>query len=163
MRRSGFWSRTSARSWSELSTTSTIPAFKAALLDALQARTGLAGVQIEWGLPQSEPQDELIMLLDVSGEQVWAPMGRLHKEETYTLDLWISVLRSGGEQQTASERAFELLAEVEGFLRGDVSVGGTVRTAALQGLTFNERALSAAKREAQIKSAIFCTARLTTS
>lgn len=107
---------------------STAPAFKAALLTALGARAGLAGVTISYGAPLSAPR-EFIALADISGEQEFATLGALRKNETYTLEIYCSVLREGNQQQACTERCFELAAEIEDELRTNPTMSGTVRVA----------------------------------
>lgn len=110
---------------------STAPAFKAALLTALGARAGLAGVTISYGAPLSAPR-EFIALADISGEQEFATLGALRKNETYTLEIYCSVLREGNQQQACTERCFELAAEIEDELRTNPTMSGTVRVAQLR-------------------------------
>lgn len=114
-----------------MSTYSTAPAFKAALLTALQARTGLAGVTISYGAPLQAPR-EFIALGDISGDQEFAALGALRKDETYTLTVYCSVLREGNMQQACTERCFALAAEIETELRSNVTMSGTVRVAELR-------------------------------
>ena len=109
---------------------STAPAFKAALLTALQARTGLSGVTLSYGAPLQGPR-EFIALGDISGSQQFAALGALRKDETYVLDVYVSVLREGNQQQSCSERCFALAAEIEDELRTNVTMSGTVRVAEL--------------------------------
>ncbi len=109
---------------------STAPAFKAALLTALQARTGLSGVTLSYGAPLQGPR-EFIALGDISGSQEFAALGALRKDETYTLDVYVSVLREGNQQQTCTERCFALAAEIEDELRTNVTMTNTVRVAEL--------------------------------
>ena len=110
---------------------STAPAFKAALLTALQARTGLSGVTLSYGVPLGSPR-EFIALADLSGSQEFATLGALRKDETYVLDVYVSVLREGNQQQTCTERCFAIAAEIEDELRTNVTMSGTVRVAELQ-------------------------------
>lgn len=110
---------------------STAPAFKAALLTALGARAGLSGVTISYGAPLAAPR-EFIALADISGEQEFAALGALRKNETYTLEIYCSVLREGNQQQACTERCFELAAEIEDELRTNPTMSGTVRVAQLR-------------------------------
>lgn len=110
---------------------STAPAFKAALYTALQARAGLSGVTISYGAPLNAPR-EFIALADISGEQEFAALGALRKNETYTLDIYCSVLREGNQQQACTERCFELAAEIEDELRTNPTMSSTVRVAELR-------------------------------
>jgi len=90
---------------------STAPLMKAALLTALTARAGLSGVTVSYGAPTQGPR-EFIALSDISGTQEFAMLGKLRKDETYTLSVYCSVLREGNMQQTCTERCFELAAEI---------------------------------------------------
>jgi hypothetical protein len=109
---------------------STAPAFKAALLTALTARSGLSGVTISYGVPLGAPR-EFIALTDLSGSQEFAALGALRKDETYVLDVYVSTLREGNQQQQATERCFAMAAEIEEVLRTNVTMSGTVRVAEL--------------------------------
>ena len=53
------------------------------------------------------------------------------KEESYILDVYVSVLREGNQQQTCTERCFALAAEIEDELRTNITMTGTVRVAEL--------------------------------
>lgn len=114
-----------------MSNYSTAPAFKAALLTALQARQALAGVTISYGAPLGAPR-EFVALGDISGDQEFAALGALRKNETYTLSVYCSVLREGNQQQQCTERCFALAAQIEQELRGNVTMSGTVRVAQLR-------------------------------
>jgi len=103
---------------------------KAALLTALTARAGLSGVTVSYGAPTQGPR-EFIALSDISGTQEFAMLGKLRKDETYTLSVYCSVLREGNMQQTCTERCFELAAEIEDELRTNPTVTSTVRVAQL--------------------------------
>ena len=109
---------------------STAPAFKAAMLTALQAHTGLSGVTLSYGAPLQAPR-EFIALGGISGSQEFAALGALRRDETYILDVYVSVLREGNQQQTCTERCFALAAEIEDELRTNVTMSGTVRVAEL--------------------------------
>lgn len=126
---------------------STAPAFKAALLTALQARTGLSGVTVSYGAPLPNAPREFIALGDLEGSQEFAQLGALRKDETYTLEVYVSVLREGNQQQTCTERCFALAAEIEDELRGNVTMSGTVRVAELSApFTLNEFASDQARQ-----------------
>lgn len=104
---------------------STIPAFKAALLAALQARAGLTGVQLAYGSPYPNPGREFISLADVDGEQEARALGHLKRREDLTLTCLIMVIREGMNQQAATERAFEIAGEIEDCLRADPTLDAT--------------------------------------
>ena len=99
-------------------------------MTALAARAGLADVTVSYGAPTQGPR-EFIALSDISGTQEFAMLGKLRKDETYTLSVYCSVLREGNMQQTCTERCFELAAEIEDELRTNPTVTSTVRVAQL--------------------------------
>lgn len=113
--------------------TSTIPAFKAALLTALEARAALAKVQVSYGPPLPQPSAEWIWLGDADGEQDAAAFGHSRREETFALTLMVGVKRGGNGQQAATERAFEIAEEIENELRTNADVTATVRLAEIKG------------------------------
>jgi hypothetical protein len=115
--------------------TSTVPAFKKKLKELLVARPNIvsANVLVSWGLPGNMAETEFIALLGTEGEQEAAALGAQKREEEFFLTLVASVLRGGDDQQSAEERAWELVAEVENQLRSDATVGATVREAQIAG------------------------------
>lgn len=130
--------------------TASIAALKAALITRLKARPGLAGVQVTWGIPSQDLNDEWIMVGDVDGTQEAVHLGALRREEEYVLDIQVSVVRDmAADAQTTAERAFALAAEIEDELRTDPSVGGAVREAQVIGDGLIEPA-DGSQREARI-------------
>ena len=113
--------------------TSTVPAFMAALLTALEGRAGLDGVQKSWGVPRGDFQKEMVLLLDVDGSQTSAARGQHRREEEYDLRVFISVKRTRGEAQLATERAYALAAEIEAEVRANPTMTSTVRNARIEG------------------------------
>lgn len=114
--------------------TSTAPAFMNALHDALAARTGLSGVRVNYGPALPDPGRESINILGLNGDQNWAGLGQLAKEEVYTVEVLIFVIREGQQTQPAVERAYQLLAEIENELRESSTaptMDNTVRVAAV--------------------------------
>lgn len=107
---------------------STAPTLLANLYTALVARAGLASVTVSYGPVLGAPR-EFVVLADVTSNEDFAALGHLAKEEGYTLTIYVSVLREGNQQQTCTERAYAIAAEVEDYLRGDPTVGGAVRIA----------------------------------
>jgi hypothetical protein len=105
-----------------------------ALHDALVARANLAGVRVNYGPALPDPGRESMNILGLSGEQSWASLGRLAKDETYTVEVLILVIREGQQTQPAVERVYELLEELEDELRESANsptVDGTVRVASV--------------------------------
>lgn len=139
---------------------STIPAFKAALATALRARANLANVQVSYGAPLPAPADEFVWLADVEGEQEAAALGAQKREEIYELTIIVSVIRAGGDQQAVTERAFALASEIEAELRGDGTVGGTVRFAQIAGPFRLEEMASDTHRGAQLTITVGVRARI---
>ena len=112
---------------------SSVPTLKGNLLTRLKARSGFTGVSVTWGLPLNLEEKELVMLLDVEGDQVTAAFGQKRRNEEYQLTILISIMGTRGDQQPASERAYALAAEIENELRDDPTVGGAVRVAQVKG------------------------------
>jgi hypothetical protein len=139
--------------------TSTVPAFKSALLAKLNARTNLKNVQVTYG-PPLPPSREWIWLGDVAGEQQTAALGNQRREETYDLSVIIGITREGVDQQATTERAFALMAELENELRSDATVGGVVRTAEVQGQFRLDELASDTARGAHLAITVQCTARI---
>lgn len=94
---------------------STIPTVKAAILTRLEADRSLAGVQISWGNPHPKKgRLELVIIGNATHEQEPAGIGTISYEESYALDLIISVVGPIQEsQQTLETRAFEIVGLVE--------------------------------------------------
>lgn len=98
--------------------TSTIPAVKAALVAAFQARPALSGVQVTWGVPHDAIAREWICVGDVEGRQDSAAIGQQRRDEEYTVLVVVNVVRPSLESaQATAERCFALVAEVEQALR----------------------------------------------
>ena len=140
--------------------TSTVPAFKAALLAALQARPTLSTVQVTYGAPLPSPADEYVWLADADGEQETAALGAQRREEYYDLTVYVAVYRAGEDQQATTERAFELVAELEEVLRADATVGGVVRVAVVAGPFRLEEMASDTHRGAQVTVTVAVRARI---
>jgi hypothetical protein len=105
-----------------------------ALHDSLVARAALTGVRVNYGPALPDPGRESMNILGLSGEQSWASLGRLAKDETYTVEVLILVIREGQQTQPAVERVYELLEELEDELRESANsptVDGTVRVASV--------------------------------
>ena len=83
--------------------TSTAPAFVDALVVALAARTGLAGVRVKYGPPFPDPGRESIAVTGWNGDQEWASLGRLAQEEVYTAEGMFLVV-PGGEPGEGARR-----------------------------------------------------------
>lgn len=156
--------------------TSTVPALKAALLSRLQADAAigtngtLGSIQITWGDPVAPgPDRNWVALGDVKDNQVAAALGAQKREETYTMDILISVLRPVREsQQSTTTFAYSIAAAIEASIRA-WGIRGTadpfststtgVRTVQVEGLDLTEP-LDDQAREARIVMRIGVTARI---
>ena len=139
--------------------TSTVTAFRAALVSQLTARAGLSGVQVVYGVPAGALSREHILLGNVSGTQEYVTVGASHKYEDYDVTVHIGVLREGVQQQPCDERALALMAELEQQLRDDLTVGNTVLNAQLS--RFEMEALASdTTREARVTATIAVRARM---
>lgn len=116
--------------------TSTVPVVMDALFDALVARQsgtpgGLNGVRVNYGPALPDPGRESVNILGVEGEQTWAGLGRLAKDEQYVISVLVIVIREGQQSKAAVERAYAITAQLEEVLRDDPTLGDTCRVAAL--------------------------------
>lgn len=132
---------------------------RAAFVALLQARAGLSGVQIGYGMPPGALQREHILLGPVDATQEYRALGTTRKFEDYTVSVFISVTREGVQQQQADERALVLLAEVEAALRANPTVSNTVLTAQVSRYRLEPLA-SESTREARITLEIETRARI---
>lgn len=119
-------------------TTSTIHAAMNAFVDGMLARANIVagGVQVTSGfLGQDQARHESIQLFEVrNAEQSWGMLGNRRRNEEYTIVGGIGVRRAGKNEdviRAVRERAFELLAEIEDFLRVDPTIGNTTRVSEL--------------------------------
>ncbi len=116
--------------------TSTVPAVMDALYDALVALQtgtpgGLNGVRVNYGPALPDPGRESVNILGVEGEQVWASLGKLSKDEEYVISVLVIVIREGQQTKQAVERAYAITEELEDVLRTDPTLGNTCRVASL--------------------------------
>lgn len=117
--------------------TTSIPAFQDALLAQLGGRPGLAGVNMVIGPPSPgvAQVSTWVALLEVTGKESWAAMGRLSKEENYTQKVYISVLTRDGQAdgKFGRDQAFTIFEEISQQLREDATVNKSVWQAQIQG------------------------------
>lgn len=112
--------------------TSTVPALKASLVGLLEQRPALTGVQVSYGPPLPAPQRESIWVGDVQANEEWATFAAPNQmHENYSVTVIVSVLKEGVSSQSADERCFTLLAELETVIRNDKTLGGVVSSAHL--------------------------------
>lgn len=121
-----------------MSTTSVAAAFKDAFY--AWAVTNWSGdpVQVQFGIPGPNQQDDIVGFLDVTAEQDPATFGtQRSREEVLTLIVTASSYRAGesAQEKVAWDRAVALIAELEQYARvTDTTIGGTVRECFLTNL-----------------------------
>lgn len=142
--------------------TSSIPdamdAFVAGML--LRANIISAKVEVASGyLGDKSNRQESIQLTDApSAVQSWGMLGNRRRDEEYTLAGLIWVMKPGQMEpviKAARDRAFELLAEIEDFLRLDPTIGGTTKVSELSAYPF-EQGANGDGRYCQIDFEISC-------
>lgn len=109
-----------------MATTSTVYAFRAALVEAVAAV--LTDVQVSHGYPgESFLEREAVYVDRVTGRHQIANIkaGRKQRDETYVATVVVSVVNDDGTAADAEERAFELLQVVEDILADDPSMNDT--------------------------------------
>lgn len=100
----------------------TIVDTKAALFDAISALAVdgglLSGVQVFWGFPHSRMDKEVVMIGQVTTNQVAAAIGQQRRQEDYTVSVFISVLADIREnQRTVTERAYAIAEAISDLIR----------------------------------------------
>jgi hypothetical protein len=112
---------------------SSVPAVKNALFDRLVARAGLISSElvVSYGIPVENPAEEYIAVGRVpehEQRQIGAGPPPHTREENYVLQVLVSVLRDGAveNQQTCTERAYAIAAEIEDELADDPSINGAI-------------------------------------
>jgi hypothetical protein len=116
---------------------STIPAAKAALLAAIQARSALATAYVAWAGPTAPSQiaqpDRVYLTDTIDISRVWSGIGQQRIVETYTLVVVAESVQAGDDPQGTELRMWGLLNEVEQAVRADVTLASTIRRGALSG------------------------------
>lgn len=114
-----------------MSTTSTVVAFRAALVAGLQAHATITAgsVQVADAWPGPETEDEGIFLAGVSGVSEIASIktGRQRRNESYRQEVVVQVHRasvSPYDGETSVARVFALFAALEDVLADDPETGG---------------------------------------
>jgi hypothetical protein len=146
--------------------TSTIPALKSALVARLQADADLSSVTVTYGPPQPGEfgSSEFVWVGAARGEQSTAAMGQKRREEVWIQDVVVSCVTAlRNDQETLTERAFELAGVVEDSLRTWSTTqpffGGVVRHALVVGMDLDEF-VSTEEREARITMRVACAERI---
>lgn len=105
----------------------TAPAAKAAILTLLQARPALASpVKVTWGGPteNEDTAEEHVHMGRVVGAGEWRTLGAGRRHESYTIELRVTVLKYGDDEQAVEDRSFDLLDEVSAALTTDPYLSG---------------------------------------
>lgn len=150
------------------------PTFKAALLSRLQADAGLNGVQVTYGLPFPKALErEAIIVWGTrpedptggrSGGQSSAALGAQKREERWVQEIVVTVVKPSREsQQTVTERAFAVAAEIEDSIRSwgseSPAFGGNVRWALVTDMRLEEPA-NQEEREGRVTIDVACAERI---
>ena len=108
-----------------MASTSRIIAVKDALLAILQADAELAGIQVTRGRPGDDLKDEAVWIGRAVGRHkpVAIRAGRQPRDETFTVDVVVSVLKAGGTIAAAEDRAHALMDQVEDSVAADPKLG----------------------------------------
>lgn len=132
----------------------------------LQARVGLAGVQITEGFPL-QPDLEYIAIADADPHEQTSAGQRSTphpREESFVLVVVISVVRIGdADAAEVVDRAYALAAEVENELRNDPTIAASLGTgwAVVEGLPLTTWGPDGqGRREALIQARLRCRARI---
>lgn len=122
-----------------MSTGTTLPVVKRAILDALSARAGLSGVQVSYEMPQRGMLAESIWFGEDTETETEIPVmraGTKHVDETWSALLVVQVLITDGrDAETADLRAAALMAEVQQTLAAQPRITPAIQWAELGGWT----------------------------
>ncbi len=161
---------------------STIPAFKAALLARLTVDVALGAasppVQVSWGHPYpKQPERDLVIIgraesaadegADFPGGQRSGALGRFSREERYVVTVAVSVLRQNRDAPYSDieTRAYQIASAVEVSLRTwaaqTIPYDGIVRWAFVTSCGDDVEAINTEEREARVLMRLSCSQRLT--
>ena len=145
---------------------SSAPRVKLALLAELEALYA-APVQVVYGPPGPDQEDDIVCVGNARSNQDLATMSpQRRREETLDVDVIVSCYRGGGteSQQSVTERAYALLADLEDHLQGaGYDLGGVVRLARVTSHELVEAAdpdVLAKGRVSEITAVVTCHVRI---
>jgi hypothetical protein len=121
-------------------TTSTAPAFKAALLAAMQGDANLLSVQVLNTYPGSLLRDTATYFGTTKADvttPVIASASRIKRHEAYTMELHIDVANGVSDESSAEDVAFGILGEVDTLLANNATMSQSVIVAYVK--TWNNR------------------------
>lgn len=104
-----------------------VPAIIDAIMDALEADAGLAGVTLRSGPFDATGVTELLQLNEIVFEDDQEAMGPANREYNFKVNGVIECLKFGAGEEVMSaarKRAFALMDEVETALIGQITVSG---------------------------------------
>lgn len=106
-------------------TTSTVPAVKTALVTLIG--TALSGVQVTYGRPADNKLNrECVYVGEATGAHripVYKGTVRKPREERYSVEVVVAVIKARGDVTDSESRAFTLLASVEDVVANDPTLG----------------------------------------
>lgn len=145
--------------------TSTIPAFKRALLARLAADATLTGIQVCRQDPfPDQPADDRVVIGRARAEQTSAAIGNRSREERYTVDVVVQVIRSDQSSAAdAEDRAYAIVALLEASLRAwmelPTPMSGVVRWGLVTSME-DWAGIGPGSREARVTTGVWVTARI---
>jgi len=125
---------------------SAAPTFKLALYNACV--TLFPSALVTYGHPGAASADDMVAVMNVTSDQEVGPLSpQRRREETLTVEVIVSCWGGGTDQQTVTERAYALLADLEDYLQDtgvtastQITLGGAVRDARVMGHELAETA-----------------------
>ena len=117
-----------------MTTATALPAVKAALLALADAAISDSTVEFCYGHPGTNRAKEIISVRDAATTLTWGPFGQRDKDENLTIELVVSCREGGTNQQTVTERAFDLLDLIDTALRGTANAPSITSTVVFGGI-----------------------------
>jgi hypothetical protein len=108
---------------------STAPAVKAQLLTLLRADPGYAGVLVEYGLPATSSNPEVVFFTRTIQTERPDSIGQRKQRESYDIETVVGAKVDGDNPQAAEERCWALVAVLENIVRANNSNTGALSAA----------------------------------
>lgn len=107
---------------------STVPAVKAALVSAFSTALTGQGVTVTWAAPSDEEDyvNEMVWLGDTEHDEDFKLLGAQRIDESYTVEVFVQVMKEGDDPQTTEERWWAIRALCVNALRNDLTLGNVV-------------------------------------
>lgn len=94
------------------------------LHELFAARTGLAGVQVDWGYPGENSPPELVWVGEFeTSDQDAAAIGQRRRDERYTVNVYADVAMHTTTPAAVNERIAEIVREIEAAVHDDPHLG----------------------------------------